>query len=61
MELAESTNTLFDKVSALIEKTRVEAFSHANAKKTLLFWQIGKTINEDVLGNERADYGQQIV
>jgi hypothetical protein len=27
----------------------------------MLFWQIGKRINENILQNKRADYGKQIV
>jgi hypothetical protein len=27
----------------------------------LLFWHIGKRINDEILKNERAEYGQQIV
>jgi len=61
MELAKSISELFERISILIEQARENVYSHANAQKTLLFWQIGKIINEDVLGNERADYGQQIV
>jgi predicted nuclease of restriction endonuclease-like (RecB) superfamily len=61
MEIAESSQKLFDKVSALIEQTRIEVFSHANASKTFLFWHIGKTINDTILEEKRADYGKQIV
>lgn len=28
---------------------------------TLLFWHVGKRIQEEVLKNERAEYGKQIV
>ncbi|MCL2246084.1 MAG: DUF1016 N-terminal domain-containing protein [Lentimicrobiaceae bacterium] len=28
---------------------------------TMLFWNVGKRINEDMLQNKRADYGKQIV
>ena len=61
MKLAESVEELCRKVSVLIENARVEVFSHASAKRTLLFWQVGKAVNEGVLNNERADYGKQIV
>ena len=27
----------------------------------MLFWQIGRHINSDILSNRRADYGKQIV
>ncbi len=35
--------------------------TYANSTLTLLFWQVGKRINEDVLQNQRASYGKQIV
>jgi predicted nuclease of restriction endonuclease-like (RecB) superfamily len=33
----------------------------ANSALTLLFWQVGKRMNETVLHNERAAYGKQVV
>lgn len=32
-----------------------------NAEITLLYWKVGKRINDEILGNERAEYGKQIV
>jgi hypothetical protein len=32
-----------------------------NAGLTLLYWRIGKRISDEVLGEERAAYGRQIV
>jgi predicted nuclease of restriction endonuclease-like (RecB) superfamily len=61
MELSTSSQNLFEKISTLIEQARETVFSHANATKTLLFWHIGKTVNEDILENDRAEYGKQIV
>ncbi len=61
MEISESSQELFNKISAMIEQTRVEVFSHANTSKTFLFWHIGRTINENILEEKRADYGKQIV
>lgn len=53
--------TLFTEISALIEQTRSTVVTHANCAMTLLFWKIGRRINEAVLQNKRADYGKQIV
>lgn len=39
----------------------MRAISQVNSTLTLLFWQIGKKINEEVLQNRRADYGKKIV
>lgn len=52
---------LFDELSQLIEHSQRQAISQVNSTLTLLFWQIGKRINEDILQNKRADYGKQIV
>lgn len=35
--------------------------SQANSTLTLLFWQVGKRINSEILQNKRADYGKRIV
>lgn len=32
-----------------------------NATLSLLYWQIGKRINEEILQNQRAEYGKEIV
>jgi len=56
-----SEPSLFVEISALIEQARAVAVSQANYVLTLLFWKIGKRVNEAVLQNRRADYGKQIV
>ena len=32
-----------------------------NAELTLLYWTIGKRIHEEILGNERPEYGNQVI
>jgi predicted nuclease of restriction endonuclease-like (RecB) superfamily len=59
--LTSPTDTLFLELSSLIEKSRKKAVSQAQSAVTLLFWQIGKRINEEILHNKRAEYGKQIV
>jgi predicted nuclease of restriction endonuclease-like (RecB) superfamily len=48
-------------LSKIIEQGKNAVVSYANAALTLTFWQVGKRINEVVLKNKRADYGQKIV
>ena len=48
-------------VKQLIEQSRHKLASAVNAELTLLYWSVGRRINQDVLGNERAGYGQQVV
>jgi predicted nuclease of restriction endonuclease-like (RecB) superfamily len=52
---------LFSELSHLIEQSRQQVAMYANSTLTMLFWQIGKRINEEVLQNQRAEYGKQIV
>jgi predicted nuclease of restriction endonuclease-like (RecB) superfamily len=48
-------------IKTLIEQSRQNVALSVNAEITLLYWKVGKRINDDVLGNERAEYGKQIV
>ncbi|GHT00945.1 DUF1016 domain-containing protein [Bacteroidia bacterium] len=52
---------LFNELSQLIEQSKVFVVSQANSTLTLLFWQIGRRVNETILQNQRAEYGKQIV
>ena len=52
---------IVQEISALIEESKQQVVRTANSTLTLMFWQVGKRINEEVLKNERAQYGKQIV
>jgi len=45
----------------LIEQGRLQVAVSVNATMTMLYWQVGKRINEAVLKEKRAEYGEQIV
>ena len=60
-DLIKSEQLLFNDISNLIDQSRRAIYTQANYATVLLFWQIGKRINEEVLENKRADYGKQIV
>ena len=45
----------------IIDTARSHVAATANYELTAMYWHIGNRINSDVLGNERAEYGQQIV
>jgi predicted nuclease of restriction endonuclease-like (RecB) superfamily len=53
--------SLLNELSQLIEQSQRQVFSHANSTLTILFWQIGKRINDEILRNKRAEYAKQIV
>ena len=63
MELGAANNDrhLFNELSQLIEQSQRAVVSHANSTLTMLFWQVGKRINEEILQNKRAEYGKLIV
>jgi predicted nuclease of restriction endonuclease-like (RecB) superfamily len=54
-------NALFDDVRQLIDSARARAAAAVNAELTLLYWQVGRRIRDDVLRGARAEYGQQIL
>ena len=57
----QAEQVLVTELSLLIEQSQQQVVAQANSTLTLLFWQVGKRINEDILQNKRADYGKQIV
>ncbi len=56
-----NTSNLVIELSSLIEDSKQQVAKVANSTLTLLFWHVGKRIQEEVLKNERAEYGKQIV
>jgi len=52
---------LFTNIRQLIDQSRNRVSVAVNAELTMLYWNIGKRINEDILDNQRAGYGKQVV
>lgn len=57
----ENSKGLFDKISSLIEQARRKVATTINQEMVLLYWNIGKTIKEEIIKSKRAEYGKQIV
>ena len=55
------SNHLFVQIKQLIEQSKQQIAISVNASMSMLYWLIGKQINEVVLKNQRAEYGKQIV
>jgi len=53
--------SLSSEIKQLIQAAKQRAATIVNAEITLLYWQVGKRIAEEVLKGSRADYGQQII
>lgn len=60
IEKTDYQNTLTDLIS-IIESTKTQVAIQANSSLTIMFWQVGKRIQLDILENERAEYGKQIL
>ena len=60
-ELIEPSDSLLAELRGLIVDARQQIAQVANAGLTMLYWQIGKRIHHEVLGEKRADYGKRIV
>lgn len=48
-------------VRELIDQSRSRVAGAVNAELTMLYWQIGNRIRREILGDERAGYGEAIV
>jgi len=52
---------LFPNLVQIIEQGKKQLAIQINSTVVLTYWQVGKTINEHILNNERAEYGKEIV
>ena len=52
---------LFSDVCSIIEGTRNRIATYLNTEVCMTNWYVGKRIKEDVLNNQRAEYGKQIL
>ncbi len=58
----EITNyNLFEQIKNLIEQTKNNVAVAVNSSMTMMYWHIGKLINDEILQNKRAEYGKEIV
>jgi predicted nuclease of restriction endonuclease-like (RecB) superfamily len=60
-QIALNEQNLFEELSDLISRSRERVYVYANSEMNLVFWQVGKRINDFILNNKRAEYGKQIV
>ena len=53
--------SLFIEIKQLIQSAKQRAAVAVNAELTLLYWQVGKRISSEVLKDERAEYGIEVI
>ncbi len=56
-----ATQSLIQDLRQIIEQARGYVAATANYELTMMYWHIGERINREVLDNQRAEYGKQIV
>ena len=56
-----SQQSLIQDLRQIIEQARGHVAATANYELTMMYWHIGERINREVLDNQRAEYGKQIV
>ncbi|TAE37978.1 MAG: DUF1016 domain-containing protein [Sphingobacteriales bacterium] len=52
---------LVSDIKTLIEQSKLQVSVAVNAAITMLYWNIGKKISNEILKDKRAEYGKQIV
>lgn len=60
-KIESSEEGLLSDLRRLIDEARQEVAVAVNSRLTILYWNIGRHINNDILQNERAEYGKEIV
>ena len=55
------SQSLIQDLRQIIEQARGHLAATANYELTMMYWHIGERVNREVLGNQRAEYGKQIV
>ena len=59
--LVAANASLLTDIRALVDVARQQTAQAVNSTLVMMYWQIGRRIREDVLQNERAEYGKEIV
>ena len=53
--------TLLSDLRGLVGAARARAAANINSELVMLYWAMGRRIRQDVLHDERGEYGQRIV
>ena len=60
-KIQQNEQQLFADIRQLIDDARLMVSKVVASGVTALYWNIGTRINKEILNNQRAEYGQQIV
>ena len=59
--IQQTDQKLFADIKQLIDEAKIAVSKVVSSSLTSLYWNIGRRINNEILKNERAEYGKQIV
>lgn len=57
----ENTTPLLFEIKNLITESKQQVATAVNASITILYWHVGKRINDEILKEQRAEYGKKII
>ncbi|MCU0551134.1 MAG: DUF1016 N-terminal domain-containing protein [Leptolyngbya sp. Prado105] len=60
-DLFKQDGVLFQEVKQIVDTAKQRAAIAINKEITLLYWQIGKLIQTEILKGQRAEYGKQVI
>ena len=60
IELSNETR-LYDDVCNIIDEARYRVAVYVNSEASMMNWNVGKRIKEDILNSKRAEYGKQVL
>ncbi|WP_455162295.1 DUF1016 N-terminal domain-containing protein [Tannerella forsythia] len=59
--MSEIIPELYSDVCRIIENTRIRLATTANAEVCLMNWQVGLRIKTEILKDQRAEYGKEVI
>lgn len=60
-EIQKPATALVENISQLIQQAQQHVLTTINSTMVVLYWHIGKNIQQDIVKNDRAEYGKSLV
>lgn len=61
MDMKLQNANLYQVISTLIEKVKKNVAQQVNSSLVMLYWEIGQELHQEVLKEQRAEYGDQVI
>ncbi|MCF6270578.1 MAG: PDDEXK nuclease domain-containing protein [Melioribacteraceae bacterium] len=60
-EKLQNNKSILSEINSLIIESKQQVVTTVNSVMSMLYWRIGKRINDEILKEKKANYGEQIV